>query len=214
MFNTKTRSPRSVTTYGGFLLSKVMNDEKKQLEQERNELNTLINKGVSFELKDTEFEVKKKFFGLIRRYKPKEVTRTFKIEGMTLATLDRITSESVEIAIDENAMKSAGMDSMKMARTLAHKHSLRCAKIVAIAVLGEDRLIPKPGKAGIRWVEDTKRLEELTSLFARKIKSSTLYKLYVLVNTMGNLGDFMNSIRLISTERTTMPIRIEENNEG
>lgn len=51
-----------MTTYGGFLLSKVMNDEKKQLEQERNELNTLINKGVSFELKDTEFEVKKKVF--------------------------------------------------------------------------------------------------------------------------------------------------------
>ncbi len=50
-----------MTTYGGFLLSKVMNDEKKQLEQERNELNTLINKGVSFELKDTEFEVKKVF---------------------------------------------------------------------------------------------------------------------------------------------------------
>ena len=135
-----------------------MNDEKKQLEQERNELNTLINKGVSFELKDTEFEVEKRFFGLIRRYKPKEVTRTFRIE--------------------------------------------------------EDRLIAKPGKGGIRWIEDTKKLDELTSLFARKIKPSILYKLYVLVNTMGNLGDFMNSIRLISTERTTMPIRIEENNEG
>ena len=53
-----------------------MSDEKKQLEQERNELNALINKGVSFELKDTEFEVEKRFFGLIRRYKPKEVTRT------------------------------------------------------------------------------------------------------------------------------------------
>lgn len=189
-------------------------DNKKKLEQERAELNTLINKGVSFELKDTEFEVEKRFFGLIRRYKPKEVTRTFKIEEMTLATLDRITSESVEIAIDENALKSAETDSMKMARTLAHKHSLRCARIIAIAVLGEDRLIAKPGKGGIRWIEDTKKLDELTSLFARKIKPSILYKLYVLVNTMGNLGDFMNSIRLISTERTTMPIRIEENNEG
>jgi len=196
-----------VTTYGGFLLSKAMNDEKKQLEQERNELNTLINKGVSF-------EVEKRFFGLIRRYKPKEVTRTFRIEEMTLATLDRITSELVEIAIDENVMKSADTDSMKMARTLAHKHSLRCARIIAIAVLGEDRLIAKPGKGGIRWIEDTKKLDELTSLFARKIKPSILYKLYVLVNTMGNLGDFMNSIRLMLLERTTMPIRIEENNEG
>ena len=36
-------------------------DDKKKLEQERAELNTLINKGVSFELKDTEFEVEKRF---------------------------------------------------------------------------------------------------------------------------------------------------------
>lgn len=97
-------------------------------------------------MKDTEFEVEKRFFGLIRRYKPKEVTRTFRIEEMTLATLDRITSELVEIAIDENEMKSADTDSMKMARTLAHKHSLRCARIIAIAVLGEDRLIANPAK--------------------------------------------------------------------
>ena len=87
-------------------------------------------------------------------------------------------------------------------------------QLVAIAVLGEDRLIPVQGKGGTRWVEDTARLEELTSLFARKIKPSVLYKLYVLVNAMCNLGDFMNSIRLIQSERTTMPIRIEESNEG
>lgn len=41
-----------------------MTDANKKLEQERDELNTLIGKGVSFELKDTEFEVQKKFLGL------------------------------------------------------------------------------------------------------------------------------------------------------
>lgn len=102
--------------------------KRSNLNKNATNWNTLINKGVSFELKDTEFEVEKRFFGLIRRYKPKEVTRTFRIEEMTLATLDRITSELVEIAIDENEMKSADTDSMKMARTLAHKHSLRCAR--------------------------------------------------------------------------------------
>ena len=57
-----------------------MTDANKKLEQERDELNTLIGKGVSFELKDTEFEVQKKFFGLVKRHIPHEVTRTFKIE--------------------------------------------------------------------------------------------------------------------------------------
>ena len=191
-----------------------MADDKKRLEQERAELNTLINKGVTFEVKDTEFEVKKRFFGLFRQYKPKDIVRTFKIEEMTLATLDRIAAESVEIAIDEEKLRSAGIDSIKMARTIAHKHSTRCARIIAIAVLGEDLFIAKPGKGGTRWIEDTKKLDDLTSMFRRKIKPSILYKLYVLVNAMENLGDFMNSIRLILLERTTMPIRIEENKRG
>ena len=181
----------------------------KKLEQERAELNTLINKGVSFEVKDTRFEVKKRF-GIFKQYTPKEVVRKFTIQEMTLSTLDRISAELIEFAIDEAAMKSD--DAMKMARGLVNKHAQRCARVVAIAVLGEDRLIPQPGKGGTtKWVEDVERLDELTSLFARAIKPSRLYQLYVLVNAMSNLGDFLNSIRLMQTERTTMPIRIEEN---
>lgn len=193
-------------------MKQMESDDKKKLEQERAELNTLINKGVSFEVKDIEFDVEKHFFGLIKKYKPREVKRTFKIEELTLAALDRISAETIEMSLDESEMKTE--DSMKRARGLAHKHSIRCARVVAIAVLGEDRLIPVCGKGGTRWVEDVKRLDELTSLFARTIKPSVLYKLYVLVNAMCNLGDFLNSIRLVQQERTTMPIRIEENNEG
>ena len=187
-------------------------EEKQKLEQERAELNTLINKGVSFEVKDIEYEVKKKFFGLIRKRTPKEVVRKFTIEEPTLSTLDRLSAEWIEFAFDEQDLKSS--ESMKAARTMAHNQSVRCARIVAIAVLGEDRLIPKPGKGGTRWIEDSERIEELTSLFARSIRPSKLYQLYVLINAMCNLGDFLNSIRLMSMERTTMPNRIEESNEG
>ena len=189
-----------------------MNEERKKLEQERQELNTLINKGVSFEVKDLEFETRKRFFGLIKKRVPKEITRTFKIEEMTLATLDRLSAEWIEFAIDESVMKSA--DGMNRARGLAKEHALRCAKVVAIAVLGENRLIPCPHKGGTRWIEDEQALADLTALFARKIKPSKLYQLYTLINAMCNLGDFLNSIRLMQSERTTMPIRIEENNEG
>ena len=187
-----------------------MNEEKK-FEQERKELNTLINKGVSFEVKDIEFETRKRFFGLIKKRTPKEVKCTYTIEEVTLSTLDRLSAEWIEIAIDDNAMKSN--DGMKIARGLAKEHAVRCARIIAIAVLGEKRLIPCPCKGGTRWVEDVKALDELTALFARRIKPSRLYQLCVLVNAMCNLGDFLNSIRLMLPERTTMPNRIEENNE-
>lgn len=188
-----------------------MSKEQEKLEQERQELNTLIGKGVSFEVKDVEFETVKRW-GFFKKHIPKEVTRKFTINEPTLATLDRLSSEWIEFAIDEEALKSS--DGMVAARQYAHKHCERCAKVVAIAVLGEDRLIAIPGKGGARWIEDEAKLEQLTRLFLRTIKPSRLYQLYVLINTMCNLGDFLNSIRLMSTDRTTMPNPIEQSNVG
>lgn len=200
----------SENAFGDFLFFINMSsekDEKTLLEQERRELNTIIGKGVSFEVKDVEFETKTRFWGLFKKNIPHEVTRKFTIQEPTLSTLDRLSAEWVEFAIDEQELQKP--ESMKAARTLAHFHARRAAKVVAIAALGEERLIPKPCKAGTIWVEDEKRLEELTDLFARKIKPSRLHQLYNIVNTMSNLGDFVNSIRLMSIERTTVPNRIE-----
>lgn len=184
--------------------------KKTSLEKEQAELNALIRKGVSFEVKDVQVETEKRFFGLIRRRRLVEVTRKFTIVEPTLSTLDRLSAEWIELAIDEKAMKSE--DAMVVARTMAHKHSIRCARIVAIAVLGVDRLKCESKSGYPHWVEDTEKLNTLTDLFARQIKPSRLHQLAVLVNSMSNLGDFMNSIRLMSTDRTTTPIRIEENN--
>lgn len=186
-----------------------MKSEEEKLELERKELDLLIQRGVSFECKDTEFVTETRFFGLFKKKTRKDVTRTFEVKEPTLGTLDRLSREWVELAIDDENAKST--DSMRHARTMAQRHSIRCARIIAIAVLDTDLLIPKPGKGNTTiWVEDTKRLDDLTNLFARNITPSTQNQLCVLINTMCNLGDFMNSIRLMSTDRTTMPIRIEE----
>jgi hypothetical protein len=188
-------------------------DVTKKLEQEKSELNALINKGVQFEVVDIEFEVKKRFFGLIKKRIPVKVCKQFKINELTAGTLDRISAECIEIAIDEEKLK--GNDGLQTAKILAHKHSLRCCKIIALAVLGSDYLIPKYVRNDvIRYDEDLEQLEYLTALFARTIKPSNLYQLTVLINAMCNLGDFLNSIRLMSSDRSTMPIRIEENNEA
>ena len=177
---------------------------------EKNELNTLIGKGAEFEINDIEFR-KKRILGFFRKRVPVPVTRKFKIEEPTLGTLDRLSAEFIDFEIDENSLNIT--DVMKTARTLAGKHAIRCAKIIALAVMGSDYQIPTCNRNGIvRYVKDDKRLNELTALFARTIKPSQLYQLYILINTMFNLGDFTNSIRLMSADRTTMPIRIEPSN--
>ena len=185
-----------------------MSDINK-LRQEKAELSTLINTGISFEVEDVEFEVKRFFFGLIKKRIPVKVVRKFKVDEPTLATLDRLSAEWIEFDIDEALIRSK--DGMRQARTFVTNHAIRCAKVIALAVLGSDYLIPKYVANGVvRYVEDVQRLEYLTGLFARAIKPSDLYQLYVQISVMCNLGDFMNSIRLMSTSRTTMPIRIEE----
>ena len=196
-----------------FHLRRDMQETKKILEQEQSELNALINRGVSFEVQDIEVQYKSYLWGLFKKKILVPITRNFVIEEPTLGTLDRLSSEWIEMAIDEETIK--GEDGMLQARKMTKKHALRCARVIALAVLGSDLLIPKVSKGGfVRYEEDTKRLEELTRLFARQIKPSELYQLYVLINAMCNLGDFLNSIRLMSADRTTIPIRIEENNEG
>jgi hypothetical protein len=183
----------------------------KQLELEREELNRIVNNGVTFEVEDVEAQVKKTWlFGLFKKRELVKVTKTFKIEEPTLGTLDRLSREWVELAIDEESLK--GKDGMKNARSLAANNALRCAKVIAIAVIGSEYKIPVTDKNGVvKMREDVKRLNQLTSLFARTIKPSRLYQIYILIQTMCNLGDFLNSIRLMSADRTTMPIRIEEN---
>jgi hypothetical protein len=188
-------------------------DTIKTLEQEKAELNTLINKGVAFEVTDAQSQEKRLFFGLIKKYVPVDTPKKFRIQELTLGTLDRLSAEWIEFAIDEATLKSG--DGMQRARILAGKHALRCARIVALAVLDADFLIPKCSKNGtVRYVEDTARLDYLTALFSRSIKPSKLYQLNVLINTMCNLGDFVNSIRLMCANRTTMPVRIEANSEA
>lgn len=189
-----------------------MNDNKA-IEQEKAELNALIQRGVEFDIDDFDVKVVKSFWGLVNKKSIIPVKRTYKIEEPTLGTLDRLSAEWIEFSVDEKALKSdSGLEN---ARNMTHEHAIRCAKVIAIAVLGSDYLIPHAGKGNvIHYVEDVKRLDELTSLFARTIKPSKLYQLYVLINAMSNLGDFLNSIRLMSADRTTMPIPIEENTEG
>jgi len=188
--------------------------DNQKLLNEKQELDALINKGIDFEVNDYDVVVKRRFLGFGKKYELKPVVRSFHIGEPTLGTLDRLSAEWIRIAIDDEALKdNKDNKSLSKARTLVNAHAIRCAKIVAIAVLDAEYLIPIATKGGVIYKKDDERLNRLTRLFAEKIKPSELDRLALLINALGNLGGFLNSIRLFQTERTTMPLRIEQNNE-
>jgi hypothetical protein len=182
--------------------------ELEKIEAERSELNTLIDRGISFDVEHIVYKRQKGFFGYFKKIVQEIEKLNFTIHEPTLSTLDRISAEQIELIIDEKVMSSeAGISE---AKALTAKHCKRMARIIALAVLGQDYVIASSIGFGIRFKYDDAKLNELTDLFFQNIKPSKLMQLTLVINTISNLGDFTNSIRLMSAARTTMPIRIEE----
>lgn len=173
------------------------------LKSEKNELSRLIGEGYSFTI---QVPKPKKWYCFVR--KATIVSREFIIHEPTLAVLDRIARESIEITIDEEALRDT--DTIQEAKTIVLKHAKRCARILAIAVLGEDMY--KRGM--LSYKEDKKRIDQLAALFEHHITPSKLLELFGAIIAMMNFGDFIYSIRLIQTQRTAMPHRVEETELG
>lgn len=170
------------------------------LEQERNELRLLINEGVAFTVQYLEKERQGGWLHWLLRlfkrgnaFRLVERQRTFVVKEPTAYTLDRLSAEYIELVLDEAKIKD---NPRQEARRLFSKHNRRMARVVAIAVLGN------------QW-EDKKQLGELTEFFSRWLKNSQLWELVQAIDLTNNLADFINSMRLMSSARTTMPTRIE-----
>ena len=101
---------------------------------------------------------------------------------------------------------AGGTATIAEAKRVAKENAARMARIVAIAVLGEDYHITEMDKGGrIRHYNDDKELDRLTALFYHTIKPSKLVGLAEMVTNVSNLGDFIGSMRLMSGARTTQP---------
>lgn len=188
----------------GFLIPHKMQEEKVQdmqaIEAEKKELRLLIGQGISFVVDYHEDRVVRipRYRYLQRLLTKKQVVREekqleFLVKEPTAFTLDRLSLEYIELAMDEEKIKS---NPRQEARKLFSKHNRRMARIVAIATLGND------------W-EDNKKLSERTEFFSRWLKNSTLWELVQAIDLTNNLADFINSMRLLSSARTTIPNRIE-----
>lgn len=186
-------------------------DEKQKYEAEKKELNLLIGRGTSFRIDRTIHRRQKGLSGLFKKRVPEKESLSFKIEEPTLSTMDHVSDERIELKIDEKALR--GDKGLTEARKLAKAHSRRCAKIIALSVMGSEYEITTKVGARVKYSTDEKRLKELTSIFFHGLKPSTLRDLVNAIDVMSNLGDFCSSIRLMSMTRTTAPTLVEEDSE-
>lgn len=181
-------------------------EKLEALEKEQSELRQLIQQGVTFDVTVTYRKRRKgwrEFFGAKERVREKKV---FRIEEPTLSTLDRLSQIWLELEIDEAKMNDN--EYLNVAKQLAAKNAKLLARMVAIAVLGEDYYKVSSRGDSFRRREDTKRVNALTSLFYHSVKPSDLFTLAVLITNVSNLGDFINSIRLMSAARTSDPTHL------
>lgn len=182
------------------------NDEIKALEREHEELNLLIQRGVKFDVTTKIRRRKKGLRGFFSRPETVNETHTFEIHEPTLSVLDRISALSLAIDIDEATINAEGEAALTEARQVTKENIMRMARVVAVAVLGEDYHVTEVNRFGkVKKYNDDKELDRLTALFFHSVKPSVLVGLVAMITGMSNLGDFINSMRLLSGARTATP---------
>ena len=184
-------------------------DNKLQaLEAEQSELRLMIQEGITFDVDVTYTRRKPGLFGWFRKREKITEKKVFKIEEPTLATLDRLSAIWLKMNIDEAKLQES--DYLAHAKQLAVREARNLAEVVAVAVLGEDRYTLTDKGGYYKRTENTKELKRLTSFFFHTVKPSELFTLAVLITNVSNLGDFINSIRLMSAARTSDPTHLIE----
>ena len=165
--------------------------------REVNELNVLIDKGAEFSI--TYKVSKRKFF----KSTVETVTKKFTVKEPTLAVLDLISSESIKFDINEENLRE---NTIQGGKRHVKKYAKDMSRIVAISVIGENCFVMK----NRRFEVDNNSIVKLQHLFYHTIKPSDLYKLCTIILSVGNIGDFLNSMRLASGAVTTKKIDIED----
>ena len=189
-------------------MAEEFNTKLEALEAEQNELRLMIQEGVTFDVTVTHHRRKPGFWGYFRKREKVTEKRVFKIEEPTLNTLDRLSALWLQMEIDETRLQEA--DYLNAAKKMANKEAKRLAEVVATAVLGEDYYTTIDKGGYFKRTENKQELKRLTSLFLHTVKPSELFTLAVLITNVSNLGDFINSIRLMSATRTSDPTHLIE----
>ena len=156
------------------------NDKLEALEREQSELRQMIGEGITFDVEVTYTRRKPGLLGFFRKREKITEKKVFRIQEPTLATLDRLSALWLQMSIDETKLSDEDY------YDVTDKGGY---------------LVRKPNE---------NRLARLTFLFLHTVTPSQLLTLAILITNVSNLGDFINSIRLMSATRTSDPTQLIE----
>ena len=183
-----------------------MEDDKEyleSLEEEQRELRHIIGEGITFSVEISVLRRKPGILGFLKKKSVVKEKLTYRIAEPTLSTLDRLSAIWLQMSLDEAKLNDK--DYLQTAKQLANQEAKRLAEVVAVAVLGED-YYDVTEKGGVyNRKPNRKKLAELTTLFLHTLKPSELLSLAITITNVSNLGEFINSIRLMQASRTSDP---------
>jgi hypothetical protein len=186
--------------------NEILEQEKAAREMEREELNLLVQRGISFNISQKVRHRAKGLSGFFGKKEAAEETMTFEMHEPTLSVLDRISDVALDMAINDDELKESGEEIITKAKGLVKGNSQKLARMVAISVLGEDYHITEISKSGkVKRRNDDRELDRLTDLFFHAVTPSKLAGLALSITSISNIGDFIASMRLLSGARTTQP---------
>lgn len=150
------------------------------IEEKRNELVRILNKGFEFELTEQVFKRKSGLLGLFLKNEKQFIKHTFLIKEPTLSVLDRISL--ISLSLNETEFNDLVSDNDK--KKYSRKHYKTMAMIIAIIVAGPDASECEINKKSI--------------LFFKYLKPSDIFNIIQLSDITNNLGDFINSTRYVA----------------
>lgn len=116
------------------------------------------------------------------------------VKPLRLGALDEISSVLLKMKLNEDELQENPLGQYKH---VIKDNATLCAEVVAVSVLGKKWRIRLFKKA-------------LTSYFKWNLTPSQIATYYLKIITMADMGNFINSIRLMSGATTTKPNQIEE----
>ncbi|AQX52512.1 MULTISPECIES: hypothetical protein [Elizabethkingia] len=160
----------------------------------RREITKLINNGFPITLSETYVERKK---GLLHLFsKPEKKTRevTYIIKELTFNIIDLIALESQGL----NLKNYEGKEGLAFNNSISRNDIKIMSKVIALAIMGTDYEYKVITGKREKYIRDEEGLKKIQNHLSQNLHPSDLFGILNLIDIHSNLGDFTNSIGLIT----------------
>ncbi|MDE5530433.1 hypothetical protein KRE43_12850 [Elizabethkingia meningoseptica] len=160
----------------------------------RREITKLINNGFPITLSETYVERKKGLLGFFSKPKKKTKEVTYIIKELTFNIIDLIALESQGL----NLKNYEGKEGLAFNNSISRNDIKIMSKVIALAIMGTDYEYKVITGKREKYIRDEEGLRKIQNHLSQNLHPSDLFGILNLIDIHSNLGDFTNSIGLIT----------------